>query len=255
MPNSRDRDPDAALTPQDLPEIVRKVRARTPARLLVGRAGATYRTTTQLELREAHAAARDAVRAELNPERDFGSDFVRHWKLLKACTRATTKDEYLLRPDLGRQFDNESRGVIQTSCPPACDLQIAIGDGLSVAAVKAQIPPLLPLLYGGAEQRRWQVGRVLVIHHCRVGILNQIGALLNPRVAVLLIGERPGLATADSLSAYLAYQPRAFHTDANRHVISNIHARGLDPHQAAGRILALAAGLMNPLTNGPLLST
>src|SRR3974390_700676 len=232
MPSNRDPDNDLALSAQDLPEIVRKVRARTPARLLVGRAGATYRTATQLELREAHAAARDAVRAELNPERDFGSDFVQRWHLFEARTRATVKNEYLLRPDLGRLFDDESRAALKTGGPAACDFQVAIGDGLSVAAVKAQAPPLLPLLYQGAQERRWQFGRVLLIHHCRVGILNEIGELLNPRVAVLLIGERPGLATAESLSAYMAYQPRATHTDANRHVISNIHARGLDPHQA-----------------------
>jgi ethanolamine ammonia-lyase small subunit len=241
---------DAALAASDLPEIVRKIRARTPARLLVGRAGATYRTTTQLELREAHAAARDAVRAELNPECDFGSAFVQRWKLFETHTRATTKDEYLLRPDLGRQFDEPSRALIRTNCLPRFDLQIAIGDGLSVAAVVAQIPELLPLLYAGGGQRHWQVGRTLVIHHCRVGILNEIGELLEPRVAVLLVGERPGLATAESLSAYVAYQPHRSHTDANRHVISNIHARGLSPHEAADRIFNLASRLMNPLANG-----
>ena len=248
MPQHHER--DAALAASDLPEIVRKIRARTPARLLVGRAGATYRTTTQLELREAHAAARDAVRAELNPERDFGSAFVQRWNLFETHTRATTKDEYLLRPDLGRQFDEPSRAAIRTNCLPKFDLQIAIGDGLSVAAVVAQIPELLPVLYAGVGQRHWRFGRTFVIHHCRVGILNEIGELLKPRVAILLIGERPGLATAESLSAYVAYQPRRSHTDANRHVISNIHARGLSPHEAADGILDLASRLMDPLANG-----
>jgi ethanolamine ammonia-lyase small subunit len=83
-----------------------------------------------------------------------------------------------------------------------------------------------------------------VIHHCRVGILNEIGELLNPRVAILLIGERPGLATAESLSAYMAHRPRAGHTDADRNLISNIHARGLDPESAAHRILNLAAQMI-----------
>ena len=87
-------------------------------------------------------------------------------------------------------------------------------------------------------------------HHCRVGILNEIGELLNPRVVVLLIGERPGLATAESLSAYMAYQPRASHTDANRNLISNIHSRGLSAADAASRILNLAAQMMHAGLSG-----
>ena len=243
-------DRDAALSASDLPEIVRKIRARTPARLLVGRSGAAYRTSTQLDLREAHAAAQDAVRSELNPESDFGHAFNRRWDLFETRTRAALKEQYLLRPDLGRQFDDASRAVVQSRCTSGCDLQIAIGDGLSVAAVIAQVPFLLPILWEGAQEHRWQVGRTFVIHHSRVGILNEIGELLNPRVAVLLIGERPGLATDESLSAYMAYRPNASHTNANRHVISNIHARGLSPQHAAERILDLAARLMNTLSSG-----
>jgi ethanolamine ammonia-lyase small subunit len=241
---------DSSLAASELPEIVRKIRARTPARLLVGRAGAAYRTDTQLDLREAHAAARDAVRAELDMQSAFGAEFVERWKLFEVRTNAGRKDEYLLRPDLGRRFDDASRAEIQKRCPRDCDLQIAIGDGLSVPAVAAQVPRLLPLLCDGASARGWKVGQAFVIHHCRVGILNDIGELLNPRVVVLLIGERPGLATAESLSAYMAYRPRATHTDANRNLVSNIHARGLSPQEAAGRILNLAAQMMKLNSSG-----
>ena len=94
------------------------------------------------------------------------------------------------------------------------------------------------------------MGTTLVIHHCRVGILNEIGELLNPRVVILLIGERPGLATAESLSAYMAYRPRDWHTDADRNLISNIHARGLDPETAANRILNLATQMMATDSSG-----
>ena len=237
-------------TAEDLPDIIRKIRARTPARLLAGRAGAAYRTSTQMDLREAHAAARDAVQAELETDEIFGSEFVRAWNLLDVRTQATTKDEYLLRPDLGRLFDQASAAEIKKQCTPDQELQIAIGDGLSVPAVVAQVPALLPLLYSGARARNWTVGITLVIHHCRVGILNKIGELLNPRVAVLLIGERPGLATAESLSAYMAHRPRAGHTDADRNLISNIHARGLNPQSAANRILNLAAQMMAANSSG-----
>ena len=139
---------------------------------------------------------------------------------------------------------------ITKRCPRGCDLQIAIGDGLSVRAVASQIPALLPLLIEGASARGWKVGQSFVIRHCRVGILNQVGELLSPQVAVLLIGERPGLATAESLSAYMAYRPRASHTDAHRNLISNIHARGVHPQLAATRILNLAARMMEVHASG-----
>jgi ethanolamine ammonia-lyase small subunit len=239
-----------ALPEYDLPEIVSKVRARTPARLLAGRSGAAYRTNTQLELREAHGAARDAVRAELNLVSDPGNDFVRKWNLFEVCSRAASKDEYLLRPDLGRHLNEASREEVRRRCTPGHDLQIVVGDGLSVTAVSTQVSRLLPLLCEGANARGWSVGQTFVIRYCRVGILNEIGELLEPRVAVLLIGERPGLATAESLSAYMAYQPKASDTDAHRNLISNIHARGVSTEQASQRILSLAAMMMKTHKSG-----
>jgi ethanolamine ammonia-lyase small subunit len=209
---------EGTLAKSDWPDLVRSVRARTPARLLAGRAGAAYRTETQLELREAHAAARDSVRAELDIESTFGTAFIREWGLFDAYTEAADKNEYLLRPDLGRLFSAASRTEILQHCSSGNDLQIAVGDGLSVAAVCAQVPRLLPLLHEESKARGWSIGQTFVIHHCRVGILNETGELLNPTVAVLLIGERPGLATAESLSAYMAYRPRQHHSDANRNL-------------------------------------
>jgi len=244
---------DKLVAPSDWPEIVKRVRARTPARLLAGRSGAAYRTNTQLELREAHAAARDAVRAGLDLQRDFGPAFIQQWDLFEVCTMAASKDEYLVRPDLGRRLREESREQLSARCSSGNDLQIAIGDGLSVTAISKQVPPLLQLLHEGAKNRHWSVGQVFVVRHCRVGILNEIGELLGPRVAILLIGERPGLATAESLSAYMAYQPRNSHTDASRNLISNIHARGASTQQAALRILNFAALMMKARTSGCLL--
>jgi ethanolamine ammonia-lyase small subunit len=240
---------DRLAPPYDLPELLKKLRAQTPARLLAGRSGAAYRTKTQLDLREEHAAARDAVRAELNLT-DLGGDFARKWSLFEVFSQATSKDEYLLRPDLGRHLNEASRTNVSNHCAPEQDLQIAIGDGLSVTAVTAQIPRLLPLLCDGAKARGWSIGAIPVIRHCRVGILNELGELLKPTVTVLLIGERPGLATAESLSAYMAYRPKISDTDANRNLISNIHARGVSPEQAAQRILGLAALMMQTRKSG-----
>jgi ethanolamine ammonia-lyase small subunit len=209
----------------------------------MGRAGASYRTATQLDLRRDHAAAVDAVRAELDLGRDLGMEFVARWGLVEVQSQARDKAEYLARPDLGRRFAVAAAAGLR-ECPPGADLQVAVGDGLSAAAVAAQVPQLLPLLLDGAAGRGWTCGRPFFIRYCRVGILNEIGARLDPAVAVLLIGERPGLAAADSLSAYLAYRPRPGHTDAQRNLISNIHTRGTTPAEAASRVLRLASELM-----------
>jgi ethanolamine ammonia-lyase small subunit len=240
---------DDSLLAGSWPEIVRKIRARTPARVLTGRVGAAYRTNTQLDLREAHAAARDAVRHELDLE-SFDPDFIKRWDLFEVSSCASSKDEYLLRPNLGRTFSEASRARLSERCPGQRDLQIVIGDGLSVTAVLAQVPKLLPSLCDGAKTRDWMLGQVFAVRHCRVGILNEIGELLAPAVAVLLIGERPGLATAESLSAYLAYRPNRTHTDADRNLISNIHSRGVSCADAATRILNLAAQMMNSRSSG-----
>jgi ethanolamine ammonia-lyase small subunit len=243
------RDADS-LVPADFSEALRKIRERTPARILAGRAGAAYRTSTQMELREAHAAARDAVRTELNMEAALGASFIERWNLFEAQTKARSKEEYLLQPDLGRRFNEASRQQIVKRCAHGTDIQVAIGDGLSVTAVCTQVPSLLPLLDEGARARGWSIGDPFAIHYCRVGILNEIGELLSPKVAILLIGERPGLATSEGLSAYLAYRADRTHTDANRNLISNIHARGLQPRTAADRILNLAAQIMRLQTSG-----
>ena len=231
------------------PELIERIRAHTPARILVSRSGPAYLTPTQLELRAAHAAARDAVRDELNVTRDLGEDFVREWKLFEISTLASSKDEYLLRPDLGRRLNDSARDAL-TRCPLNPDLQIVIGDGLSVTAVSAHIPRLLPRIVANACQHGWNVGQPFVIRHCRVGVMNEIGEVLDPKVVVLLIGERPGLATAESLSAYMAYRPRSGHNDSQRNLISNIHSRGVSIEAASERIINLAEQMMRLQNSG-----
>lgn len=231
---------DNALS-RDVPDAVKAALARTPARLLAGRAGPAYRTATALQLREDHAVARDAVHAELPP--GFAN-------LLAVQTCATSRSEYLLRPDLGRKLNADACAVVTANCPAGRDVQVVVGDGLSATAVAVQVPPLLDLLATECESRRWSLGRPFLVRFCRVGVMNDVGELLDPAVVVLLIGERPGLATAESLSAYLAFRPRPGHTDARRNLISNIHARGVSLPDAARRIAALAATMMREQTSG-----
>jgi ethanolamine ammonia-lyase small subunit len=155
-----------------------------------------------------------------------------------------------MRPDLGRKLSEAAAAEIRQRCPQQPDFQIVIGDGLSATAVATQIPPLLPRLLKLAGEMGWCMGQTFAVRYCRVGILNDVGDLLQPRVAVLLIGERPGLATAESLSAYLAYRPQSGHTDAQRNLISNIHARGVGNEEAAQRIIAFAGRLMREQASG-----
>ena len=163
---------------------------------------------------------------------------------------AASKDEYLRRPDLGRRLEEDARTQLAARCAPQADLQIVIGDGLSVTAVSTQVPPLLPLIAQKAQSLGWKLGQPFAVRYCRVGVMNAVGELLQPKAVVLLIGERPGLATAESLSAYMAYQPRAGHNDSNRNLISNIHARGVGTEAAASRIVGLAEQMMRRQTSG-----
>lgn len=244
-------DDDHKLTsPASWPETVRKIRARTPARIFVER-GPAYSTQMELQLRSAHASAVDAVWTEFDLAKDFSPDFVARWQLFQVASQAESKSQFLLRPDLGRKLNDAARTQIAQRCAHATDFQIVIGDGLSGAALSAQVPALFPLLHQGAQANGWTIGPSFVVRYCRVGIMNDVGDLLSPRVLVLLIGERPGLATAESLSAYMAYQPRSSHTDAQRNLISNIHARGIQPEAAAAaRILSLASLMLAQKQSG-----
>jgi ethanolamine ammonia-lyase small subunit len=232
------------------PDLIERIRARTPARVLADRSGASYRTATQLQLRQDHAAARDAVRAEFDLQRDLGPEFVQQWKLFTVSTIAVSKDEYLQRPDLGRRLNEDARTRLLARCELNVDLQIVVGDGLSVTAVATQVPALLPLIVEKAGTLGWKLGHPFAVQYCRVGIMNDVGELLKPIVLVLLIGERPGLATAESLSAYMAYQPRAGHNDSHRNLISNIHARGVGAEAAAARIIDLAQQMIRRQSSG-----
>jgi ethanolamine ammonia-lyase small subunit len=236
-------DDNNLASPSAWPEIVRRIRARTTARIFVDR-GASYTTKMELELRVAHASAVDAVWTEFDLQKDFPPAFVAEWELFQVSSQAESKSQFLLRPDLGRKLANADKSLIARRCPRAPDFQIVIGDGLSGAALSEQVPALFPLLQQRARGNGWSIGRSWVVRYCRVGIMNDIGDLLSPRVIVLLIGERPGLGTAAGLSAYMAYCPASGHTDADRNLISNIHAHGVRVEDAADRVTNLAARMM-----------
>lgn len=227
----------------DLPDPIRTALERTPARLLVGRAGPAYPTPVWLRLRADHAAARDAVQETINFDSDLGP-LATSTGLYEVATLAADRPTFIAKPELGRRLSDGARATIAKRTAKGAALQVAVGDGLSCRAVTTQVPKLVPLLAEAAAHERWTWGTPFFLRQCRVGIMNDIGDILQPKVLVLLIGERPGLASADSLSAYMAYQPRGGHTDANRNLISNIHSQGVSVEEAASRIIRLARRIM-----------
>lgn len=224
-------------------DLAVRVRAVTTARVLTGRVGTAYRTSSLLALRADHAVAQDAVGAALDLSVEPLATLVRERGLFAVGSQAEDHAQHLRRPDLGRRLHPDAADVVRERCPRGADLQVVLGDGLSAAALAAQAPGLLPLLVSGAQDRGWTTGQVFAVRHCRVGVLNDVGALLEPQAVVLLIGERPGLGTALSLSAYLAWRPRPGHTDADRNLVAGIHDRGLSHADAAARVLDLVAAM------------
>jgi ethanolamine ammonia-lyase small subunit len=151
------------------------------------------------------------------------------------------KEEYLLRPDLGRQLNEDAKQTIAEKCVKHPNIQIVIGDGLSSAAVEANLVELLPAIQYEAASAGLTVGIPFHVKYCRVGVMNDIGDILQPDVLLLLIGERPGLGRANSISVYMGYRPEQGKTDADRDVISNIFANGgTNPREAAKLVVQLA---------------
>ena len=217
-------------------EARRRAAAVTPARVFLGSAGLSHRTADALALRADHALARDAVDTPL----DLARVDMAELGLFAVATEASDHATHLLRPDLGRRLSASARSTIARGCPAGADVQVVVGDGLSAAAVHAQVPRLLPRLQALTVARGWTWGRPFAVRHCRVGVMNDVGDVLHPQVVVLLVGERPGLGTAESLSAYLALTPHEGCTDADRNVVANIHDRGTPAAVAAERVLAFA---------------
>ena len=212
-------------------EALARMKTRTNARIGVGRAGARYNTQTLLTLRADHAAARDAVFLDVDQKILDGLG------LFTVESRCKSKNEFLTRPDLGRQLTEEACEKIRASCVLNPDIQIFAADGLSSTAISANLPDLLPCLLDGLKNKRLVVGTPFFVKNGRVGIMEPVSELLGARVICVLIGERPGLATAESMSAYIAYNARVGMEEALRTVGSNIHASGV-PAVEAGAYLA-----------------
>ena len=215
----------------------RRLKEKTPARLGSGRAGPRYKTLTMLRFRADHAAAQDAVFSEL-PD-DFGEKN----GLVSVKTRCKDKDEYLTRPDFGRCFDEENAQKIRAAIPGKPKVQLVIGDGLSSAAIAANAMDCAAAIRDGLKVRGIELGQGIYVTYCRVGAGDAVGDITGCELVCVLVGERPGLVTDKSMSAYITYGPHTGVSESARTVISNIHAQGT-PAVEAG---AYAAELIDTI--------
>ena len=220
----------------------------TSARIAVGRAGERLRTDTYLQFRADHAAAQDAV------YNDVPEDLLRRMGMREIPTLCRNRDEHLTRPDLGRDFSEESRQAIKEINPAPCDVLVYAADGLSSRAVEANHENVYPVIADGVAQQGLSIGNPFFVKYGRVASMEPIAELTGAKVVCVLIGERPGLGSAESMSAYLAYAPTQGMPEAGRTVVSNIYSGGLNAVEAGAFIAELIGKIYAAKKSGVYLS-
>ncbi|WPK11576.1 ethanolamine ammonia-lyase subunit EutC [Lysinibacillus louembei] len=228
----------------NLSESVQAARKNTPARIGVGRAGTRPKTKTWLQFRLDHAAAVDAVYGEVSEE------LLQKLNVSTVTTRVTDKEEYITRPDLGRRLSDESKEFIQANCKSNPQVQIIISNGLSASAIEENIMDVYLSLQQSLSNLNIEMGTTFYIDKGRVALMDEIGEILQPEVVVYLIGERPGLVSAESMSAYLCYKPRIGTVEAERMVISNIHKGGIPPLEAGAYLGTVVQRILQHKASG-----
>lgn len=221
-----------------------RMKLRTPARLGSGKAGARYKTLTMLRFRADHAAAQDAVFSQI-PE-----DFPEKNGLVPVVTRCRSKDEYLTRPDLGRCFDEENQKILRSHVPTPPKVQLVVGDGLSSAAILANAMDCMAAIRDGLKLQGIQLGKTFFVRYCRVGAGDAIGDATGCELVCVLVGERPGLVTDKSMSAYITYKPHTGVLESARTVVSNIHAQGTPAVEAGAYIAELIGKILQRKVSG-----
>ena len=218
--------------PRDARELKRIVE-QTPARIVQGRTGTRYLTKVYVGLRAEHAIALDAVQSEV-PD-----DYAAKLGAIPLATRAKDKEDYLLFPDHGRRLDDESRKRLEAEATRGVDVQVIAADGLASWAILEQGEVLVPALVKELNAVGLTTGKPLFVRFARIGVQDEIGTLTQARATIILVGERPGLGTGDSLSIYTAFKPRMNQDNAEKNCLSNIRPMGLPPLVAARECAAL----------------
>jgi ethanolamine ammonia-lyase small subunit len=225
-----------AVTPGPSGRSLRDLRNLTPARVGLGRSGASLPTEALLEFTLDHARARDAVHAAFDVAAMMQGVGDLGLEASEVASRVHDRKEYLRRPDLGRMLDPASQQSLASRAGRSCQLAVVIGDGLSPAAVNAHAVEVIRHLVPRLAVDGIEIGHAVVASGARVALGDEIGAILGARMIVMLIGERPGLSASDSLGAYLTFEPQIGLTDEKRNCVSNIHRAGLGYDEAAFRI-------------------
>ena len=224
-------------------EAFMALKEKTSARIGVGKCGTRYHTITQLRFRADHAAAQDSVFSEV-PKSFYETN---HYIYVK--TKCKDKDEYLTRPDLGRRFNGENEKIIKSTCG-AFKILLVVGDGLSSQAVETNAPDCAAAITQGLSAYGITLGKTLFIQYCRVGASDHIGSMTNADLVCMLVGERPGLVTAQSMSAYITYAPRIGVPESSRTVVSNIHKDGTPAVEAGAHIASLIQQMLKKKCSG-----
>jgi len=219
------------------------LRRLTPARIAIGRAGFGLPTQAYLEFQAAHARARDAVHARLDVGAMLRDIAARGWPAMRVASAAQSRHAFLRMPDLGRALAAESRARLSEPMV-APDVVIVIGDGLSSVAVARNAIPVLDVLTPRIAGIGLRLAPLIVATQARVALADEIGELVQAKLSVMMLGERPGLSAADSLGMYLTFAPRRGRLDSERNCISNIHAAGMTAHDAAARALDLIRSML-----------
>ncbi|MCV4290157.1 ethanolamine ammonia-lyase subunit EutC [Pseudomonas capsici] len=233
---------EPSMTDDTLPNPWLELRRLTPARIALGRTGTSLPTTAQLDFQFAHAQARDAVHLPFDHAGLSAQLAEKGRETLLLHSAAADRHSYLQRPDLGRRLNDESASQLRdyaTAHPGGVDLAIVVADGLSSLAVHRHTVPFLARLEEQATAEGWTLSPVILVEQGRVAIADEIGELLGAKMVVILIGERPGLSSPDSLGLYFTYAPKVGLNDAHRNCISNVRLEGLSYAMAAHRLLYL----------------
>ncbi len=225
-------------------EKYKKMKEKTPARLGCGKAGARYKTLTMLRFRADHAAAQDAVFSQV------AEDFAQKNGLVAVQTRCESKDQYLTRPDLGRCFDEENQSIIRKAVTGSPKVQIVVGDGLSSAAIQTNAMDCLKTIADGLKAQGISLGKSLFVRYCRVGAGDAVGDVTGCELVCVLVGERPGLVTDKSMSAYITYKPHTGVSESSRTVVSNIHSQGTPAVEAGAHIAELIGTILRKKVSG-----
>lgn len=225
-------------------DMLEQMKRSTPARIGVGSAGPRLKTRTYLTLRADHAGARDAV------FRDVDEDVLREMGLFTVQSMCENRNEHLTRPDLGRLLSDDTKRELRSKCQMSPQVQIYVADGLSSQAVDANLRDILPALMDGLQDLGIQTGTPFFMKYGRVPAMDQVSELLDAEVTVVLVGERPGLATANSMSAYIAYRATVGMPEGRRTVVSNIHSGGVPAPEAGAHIAQLVKTILEARASG-----